>query len=432
MIKKGKQKLMKIAEVVHLKFFGHPMSDTMREFLGNLSWSFFGGIIAAGIMFVVQILAAKWLGPEEFGKYNALLSFATAFSFFFLLGSDIGSVRFLSDKEYKKEQKDILATTLFIVSIQILIVGVILFLIKDIAIKYFSVGKIFVTLGFFWAVINAYKSIFDGYFRSLALIKRQSIIRIISALLVGGFFVLTYIFCGETSYIFYVYAMIFGTLSFIFIGGILAFRDIGKIKWQNIKLLFGYNKFVIIVSVGGFLMGLEKLLIGKFIGITELGVYSAYFAASFFVINILGGIFLNIFWPQLIAQKDAIPVVIKKLIIIFKWIIIPWVVLDTIFIFLYMHFLGVQYSFELGMAIAFSVVAFFSFVTGVYFSILNIDYIKITAIGSLIVATGNIMLIYISENITMYMVYRIFFYVIIIIGMIFWNKLFLKKADDVC
>ncbi len=34
-IKKGKEKLMKIVEVVHLKFFGHPMSDTMREFLGN-------------------------------------------------------------------------------------------------------------------------------------------------------------------------------------------------------------------------------------------------------------------------------------------------------------------------------------------------------------------------------------------------------------
>ena len=81
-----KQRLFQIAEIIHLRVFGHAMSDEMRKFLGNLSWSFFGGIIAAGIMFAVNILAGRWLGPEEYGKYHIVLALGQVFVIPMLMG----------------------------------------------------------------------------------------------------------------------------------------------------------------------------------------------------------------------------------------------------------------------------------------------------------------------------------------------------------
>ena len=93
-----KQRLFQIAEIVHLRVFGHAMSDEMRKFLGNLSWSFFGGIIAAGLFFIFITLSGRWLGPDGFGKFSLALSSSYFFSLLILFGFDTASIRWLSRK----------------------------------------------------------------------------------------------------------------------------------------------------------------------------------------------------------------------------------------------------------------------------------------------------------------------------------------------
>jgi hypothetical protein len=69
-----KQRLFRLAEGIHLRIFGHEMGEEMRKFLGHLSWSFFGIFFSALILFVVNILAARILGPDGYGKYNFAIS----------------------------------------------------------------------------------------------------------------------------------------------------------------------------------------------------------------------------------------------------------------------------------------------------------------------------------------------------------------------
>jgi len=48
-----KNKSISIAEVLHLRIFGHEMSEEMRKFIGNLGISFFGGAISSVLLFSV-------------------------------------------------------------------------------------------------------------------------------------------------------------------------------------------------------------------------------------------------------------------------------------------------------------------------------------------------------------------------------------------
>jgi len=82
MISIAKRKLMSIAEIIHLRIFGHEMSEEMRKFIGNLGISFFGGAISSVLLFSVSVLAGRFLGPVEYGKYAlyvALFSFLAIF-----------------------------------------------------------------------------------------------------------------------------------------------------------------------------------------------------------------------------------------------------------------------------------------------------------------------------------------------------------------
>ena len=72
------------------------MSGEMKNFLGNLSWSFFGGIIAAGIMLSVNIAAGRILGPVEYGKYGLVIALSSILLIPMLLGLDVALTHFIA------------------------------------------------------------------------------------------------------------------------------------------------------------------------------------------------------------------------------------------------------------------------------------------------------------------------------------------------
>lgn len=402
--------MISIAEILHLKIFGNEMSDEMRKFLGHLSWSFFGGFIAAGIMLILTILAGRKLGPEGFGQYNSLLSFATALTFFFLLGNDIGSVRYLSDKEYQKEKGSILTTSLAIVLIQSLFFGLVIFLFFDFIKERFSFENNFLFLGIIFSFLLSLKSLVDGYLRSLHLIKKQGFVRILDTLLAVFSFLFFYYYLGRLEYYFYAMAISAGTFLFIFLGFFFISNNFGKFSFRNLKLLFGYNKFLVLSSIGGSIMSLERYFIGKYIGTYELGVYSAYYAASFLIIANIGAIFMNVFWPSAIKEKDNLKVILDKLNRLLLKILPFWILFSSAFISLVMLFMGKEYQFNLLYVILFAISSFIAFSFSTFTSILNIDHIKEAVFISFFCYLSLLALIIVFHTILYYLIGQIFIY----------------------
>jgi O-antigen/teichoic acid export membrane protein len=150
-----------VAEKLHTKVFGHAMSGEMRKFLGNLSWSLGAGLLAAVIMFGVNIVAGRVLGPVEFGKYNLVLSLATALMFFFLLGNNQSSVRYLSDKAHERNQYHIVGSVIFLTFIQILIIFCLIFFLKDFVAEKLGVDAHVVYLALFFGLLLSLKDLSD-------------------------------------------------------------------------------------------------------------------------------------------------------------------------------------------------------------------------------------------------------------------------------
>jgi O-antigen/teichoic acid export membrane protein len=410
MLFKIKKKLINLINFLHRIIFGHEMSLEMKKFIKNLSWSFFGGFISAGIMLILTILAGRKLGPEGFGQYNSLLSFATALTFFFLLGNDSGSVRYLSDEKNKKEKKEILSTSLIIVMAQSVIFGLLAFVFSDAIIRKFSLDSNVLIFGVILALVLATKSLFDGYLRSFHLIKKQSGIRIVDAFLSIFFFFLFYYFFKKTEYYYYVVAISCGAIFFILVSVFILRENFGKFSVKSVRELFNYNKFLIIGAIGGIIMSLEKYFIGKYISIYELGVYSAYYAASFLIISNLGAIFMNVFWPSAIKERKSMNIIVEKLNVLFLKVFPFWFVFATGFVSLVVIFMGEGYAFNWVYVFLISVSSFMSFVFSTFLGLLKIDRIKESVIVSILCYILLIASIVIFKSILYYIISQILLY----------------------
>lgn len=417
---------MSIANVFHLRIFGHEMSDTMREFLGNLSWSFFGGIIATGIMFSVNILAGRWLGPLGYGSYNYLLSFATSSMFIFLLGNNSSGVRYISDVKYKDEKNSILTASLVLSLVQVIIFLLVIILLKDLMFVRYGIGGNIIYLVFIFGFILSFKDLFDSFLRSLNLIKKQSYIKVVDAILVfTSFLLFFYLMKKDFSYIFYIYSFLFGGTFFITCSFYLVRKNIAKFEWKHVSLILHYNKFLIFGSIGGFIIGLEKIFIGKYIGTESLGIYSAYYASSQLIVSNLAIIFMNIFWPAVIKNKENLDVIIGKIdVIIFKF---SWVFLMLNFasVSFFVYLFGKGYPFNPFLVALFSVSSILNVVFFLFISIFNIDKIKYSVMITAICYSTMVSSIVIFKSVQIYLLFQIVIYTL---GILYIRNALKQKA----
>lgn len=400
-----------IVGIIHKSIFGHEMSEAMKGFLKNLSWSFFGGVTAAGIMFLLTIVAGRTLGPEAFGQYNSLLSFATALSIFFLLGNDVSSVRYLADKQYENKREEIFTTALVVVLFQSVFFSLIYYIFFDFIKEKFALGNELLLTGIIFSFLLAIKSLFDGFLRAFHLIKKQGFIRIFDASLALFSFLLFYHFLHRTDYFFYVVSVSLGLFSFSILSLFLLFGNFKRFSFKMLKLLFEYNKYLILGTVAGFIVSLEKYFIGRYTGTYELGVYSAYHAASFLIIANIGSVFTNVFWPSSVTEKKSLEAISTKLDILFLKIFPLWAVFNFFFIYIVIIFMGESYPLDYVYIVLFAVNSFLSFAFSTINGLLKVNRVMEFVVTSSLCYLSLILLIVVFKSVLAYLIGQIFVYI---------------------
>jgi O-antigen/teichoic acid export membrane protein len=71
--------------------------------------------------------------------------------------------------------------------------------------------------------------------------------------------------------------------------------------WSNetFRALLNYGKIVFLATLFGIVFGsLDKMAIAHYLSLSDLGVYSAYYTASFLVVTQIGALFDNVFFPN--------------------------------------------------------------------------------------------------------------------------------------
>lgn len=365
-LKKG---IVTVAKVIHLKLFQHEMSDHMIIFLKNISWSFIGGVIAAFIMFVVNIIAGRILGPIGYGKYSLVIALSSIAVLFLNFGIDASSIYFLSKTDNENDNKKIISTVTYSVLIFTPVFTLLWLLFSPYLANVFSTNKELVIVVIIYTIFLTFKNLFDAYLRGLNLFKKQAKTKIIEAVSVAFVFVFLIKTVAVIDFKIYIASLIFGIVSvYIICSRILSkYLNIRNYSIKTIKHFFPYGLFVFLGGITSTLMfSADKIIANKYLSGREVGYYSAYFTVSMLVMSQLTSIFLNVFFPVLSSYKHDKNNILKKINKYYVVFFTPIFITISVSVRIFINLFGNQYPISWIYIIQFSLLS----IINSYFTIL--------------------------------------------------------------
>jgi len=252
----------------------------------GIAWTGIGQIITQGFQFVIKIILARLLVPEDFG----ILGMALIFTALVQTVNEFGlSAAIIQKKEIKERH---LATSFWISIVIGIILCIVTIICSPLIARFFkkeligpvisvlSIGFIFGSFGIVHRTLLRKKL----NFKSLAIIGIgtaifSGVISITLALLKFG-----------------VWSLVFGSLTGTLIGSILAWikcswRPSKKIDFQSFKELFNFGKNVMGSRIiNYFSSNTDYLLIGKFLSATSLGFYTLAYQMAIFPLSKISSI----------------------------------------------------------------------------------------------------------------------------------------------
>lgn len=338
-----KIKLVKIAEFLHFRIFGYEMSDAMKKFLNHLSWSFSGGIIAASILLILNVLAGRWLGPTEYGRYSLVIAISSIFIIPMTMGVETAITYYISKNKEDSIRKDLTASSLWMVIIFIIIIFSITNYLSHYLENIFTTQNKVIIIAIIFSVLLAMRNIFDAILKGFHFFKYQSFLRMLEAVITAVFFIIFFEILRKFNFQFYVYA--------IFSGYIFTILMVLWIIRKNITLSLKYSKKILsygIFAILGSLFGImtssfDKILINKYIGQEQLGIYNAYMTASFLLATQIMTLFINVFFPFLASIRDN-GMILKKLNKLLKIFLVPALIIFGVIIWVILMVFGEKYG----------------------------------------------------------------------------------------
>jgi O-antigen/teichoic acid export membrane protein len=360
-----KKLLISLVEKIHLMIFGHEISDQMRGFLNNLSWSFYGGVIAMPVSMVVGTLAGRFMGPAEYGSYNLVIlisSYVTVFSF---LGLDISIIRNVAKaKNHYDQEKSFFSSVVFVGSMTILYSLIGLIFRQKIA-GVFGINKMIILFVVIYTLIVSFKLIQDILVRALEKFKLQAIARTIEVLTLVLGFVL--VMATRKGLDFGLYmgvvllaAALVGIIYFVNLKGYFRNFSLSTLRRQLSEGKF----FMLSGLLGTVFLSADRLLIAKYIGLTTLGVYSAYYAASLGLVTAMSLILTNVLFP--VSAKSDDKSFTKKIDLLFTKGLLPIFLMICLAILVFLSIFGKAYPLKLDYVLLFALVATLYFFLIVY------------------------------------------------------------------
>jgi O-antigen/teichoic acid export membrane protein len=387
-----KKKAVFILETLHFMVFGHEMGEMMKGFLGRLSWSFIGGIFAALVLFILHILAGRWLGPGEYGKYNLVFLMAQLFLVPMVLGLDVSVSRAVARfEDNAKEIQRSIASSFWVFTISLIASVGIFYIFKNSIAHLFSSTEDVMIVALIFSTALALKMFFDGVIKGLHLFRFQALVKVFEAVMIIIIFFVLYFVLNNERYTALVYAVALAGLFVVlmFISRLRGF--FGKPCIKSIKSILQYAKFVVVGSIISLVLGYgDRFVVNRYFGQEELGIYSAYYTATILVISHLVVMTGNVFFPTLakIGDKKGILQKVDRLFVV-GFLPFAFGILLTGFVVLKLF--GSAYELNLFTLLLFSCVASLQFFAFLYSNIVNAHNEKTYSLGIMFFATRSLL-----------------------------------------
>jgi O-antigen/teichoic acid export membrane protein len=375
-----KSSMQRLVNTLYRRIYHEDMSMAAGLFLKNLLNVGIGTGIATLFATIFMILGGRLLGPGEYGKFSLVQSVANFLILPMALSYSQGMIKYISGIPDKKNQSDIIMTSymiiLFLSTVSVALYLVFASSIAQIIASFTSTQIGLSTDLFYFAVIFA--AFYVLYIHTTSVLRGLSMMRVFSifqgifaVLLLVIFFI--FIICKQTSYKAMVYPMFIAYgINVIFIS-ILYVRKYFKLNFSIpwAKILTKYSVIAVVGAVAYvFYTNIDRIFLSKYLSVSEVGIYSAYYLGSLNTIMLVWGIFNNVFFPAVSAQQDK-SIAFRKINKSVPYLFIIGIPVLLLVQYIVLLFYGSQYKIDIILMLLFSVASICSIIQATYAWLLN-------------------------------------------------------------
>jgi len=361
-----------IINYIYKHFYHEDIPDKLYEFISNILIVAMGIIPGTALLFILAIVAGRFLGPEGYGKYVLLQSIAMYLFIPMLFGMNISILKYLpSIKNSENEQKQIISSLFLLVAICIIISSLIFFTFSGIITDFFSIPSDIFVYSIIYAVLFSLFTIVMNILSSLFKMRAYAIYQVIYAIFLLSSFIVIYL--NIFSFKALIYAQFIAYIVIIVLAIIFSIKKYFTFVLDKTKIyqLLSYGA----VSVIGCLSyvvytSIDKIFINKYLSLADVGLYGIYSIASVNVFLLFYNIFITVFFPSVSRSDDKLSVY-NKINQFIPHTFLLGLPLLIILQYVILIFLGAQYPFDLTIATLFGIAAIIMCIFNIYTSIIN-------------------------------------------------------------
>lgn len=282
------------------------LSDSQKKIVSNVTWSLGGKIVNMTSALFVGILVARYLGPENYGIMNYVVSYVAIFSVFATFGLDNIEIRELSRQGDKRDT--ILGTcfSLRIIFAVIAYLGIAVSLLLYRMDAFTSVMILAYGLTLFTGTGNILRNYFTSIVRNKYIVKSE----IFRTFIGTGIKILLLLLKAPLEY--FIYAQIFDTL-LVASGYYFSYKSVaGSVRlWKFDRSIVGFilkESFPLVLSGAAVIVyqRIDQVMIGNMLDKAEVGYFAT--AGKFVdLIVFLPTVLVQTVTPMLVRAKENSP-----------------------------------------------------------------------------------------------------------------------------
>ena len=297
--------LIFILEKVFKIFFKQELGDKAKNFINNFGFLATAEILASFIGFPIKILAGRFLGPVEYGKYSLILSVAQFFIIPMLLGFVVAALRYIP--EHKDLQKQITSWLQVFFTVTTILTVFFLILNKTWWLKVFGISVDMFYYALIFSIFLAIFNLYDAFNRSFHRFKVVSSVAIINSIVLLLAFLLFLFGFGIKNYQSFIIANILSLATSLFVLGRFIFKSGFSFSLPKdiFNKIFKYSTVSVIGAFTGFIiLNSDRFFLNHFNSFYFVGIYAAYTNAANVFVGRFFQLFLNVYFPSISGEQD--------------------------------------------------------------------------------------------------------------------------------
>lgn len=300
-----KRRLISFIRQRYRALFGYELSDQVVVFLKNFSFSAWGFVISSGIFFAVNVLAGRYLGPVEYGKYNLVISLGSVFAALSYFGIEATTVKYVSIAQTDKRRSGYITNSFTSLAVTSLLVVILTLALKGYFSSLLHTNRGIILVALIYGIIFAYKTILENVIRSFGKFLVQSKVKVMESVIVMVLVLSAFLLLRERSSYWYIASTVLAMLVVVAIYFRRVSKFFGHFDRNLFKQTVPYQKLALLSSVSSIAIAtFDKFVVARFLGIAQLGLYSAYLISSVVIVGQVVSSLTNVFFPTVNRMQD--------------------------------------------------------------------------------------------------------------------------------